>query len=286
LMIPVYKSMWDFTEIGDLVIGKRKVKEIYEFKGFLGFSDNDIEEYKVIVEKFKILKKDGKLLNISKSQKDYIEVNIDEIKSVINKYKDFSFAPVKGNDGVYGFVKTHELKHILSNEAHYKDNNARFYVGKFIIICENEAQMFEICSMYNLLLKKLNIIGEKIYEGYKPIDIRWNNIKDEKERGLRLLHSTIQIIVGSLLFIGITIAYISRPQLFYIPLPDEVVAQWRYFLGAYILSLPVFLVIINYIIIYAVWFKSKISGIQKSVRVIVDKDIKALKEKIGIEIFK
>jgi hypothetical protein len=282
-MIPVYKNLWDYSDKGELVVGKRKIREIYGFKTFLNFSDTDLKEFDRLQKKIKELKNENKFGTVSDTQKDHIDISIDELKHC-DKGRTYSL--LKGNDGIYGLIKCSEINNVLNEEFYYKDKLAKFYAGKYIVVFDTMEELKDLVDIYNSLVYKLDKLAVMIYEGYKPIHLKWEKIRIEKEKGLRSLHFKIQFIVAILIFTAITVCYLMFPRVFYFPMPDETVAGYRYFLGAYVLSLPVFLIIVNYIVIFAVWFNGRLALIRNNVRKIVDKDIRALREKIGFDVFR
>ena len=284
VMLPVYKDLWDFSDKGELVVGKRKIREIYGFKTFLNFTNNDLKEYDRLQKKIKDLNVRNKLGTISNTQKDHIDISFPELKKCDSQGNTFTL--IKGNDGVYGVIRCSEIMHILKDEFYYKDKDVKFYIGKYIAVLDSMEELEELLRLYNTLTFKLEKLAVMIYEGYKPIHLKWEKIRIEKEKGIRATHKRIQVIVASLIFTGITLCYLFAPTVFYFPMPNEIVSWYRYFLGAYLLSFPVFILAINYIGIYAVWFNGRLSMIKKNVRDIVDKDIKVLREKIGYDVFR
>jgi hypothetical protein len=96
----------------------------------------------------------------------------------------------------------------------------------------------------------------------------------------------LQVIFGILSFIAVTVVFVNQPTFFLIPLVTEIKPMWRYFIGAYLFTFPVLIVVVNYIIIYMFWYQTRLIFIKKSVKKYIEKDIKNLKDKVGFEVFR
>jgi hypothetical protein len=286
LMIPVLGGLWEYSDKADIIIGKRKVREVYEFKGFLGFQENNLKEYDQFQEKIEELKKEGRIANISKSQKDKITINYSDVRKYYEKYKNFHIAIIIGKDKTLSFIKTSYLKTLILQEEIYKNKEIELTGGNTIIMVKHKGELLDIFNIYNSLLRKLELVSKKIIEGYKPIDRKWKELEFERGRDLRTLNMILQIIFGILSFIVVTIVFINQPTLFLIPLVTEIKPLWRYFIGAYVFTFPVLIILVNYIIIYMFWYQTRLIFIKKTVKKFIEKDIKNLKDKVGFEVFR
>lgn len=284
LMVPYYKTLWEYSDKADIIIGKRKVSEVYEYNTFLGFKDNDIKEFKTLTNSVENLKISGRTASLVKSQKNKITVNYDEIKNSFEKFKNLEIAILRGKDKTFTFIETDSLKPYLKEI--YKDKEIEFIGGNNILMLNTKEELLNFFQMYNSLYKKLGIITDKIIEGYKPIDKKWVDLTIEKQRDIKALNSVLQVLSGTVIFIVITLIFIFIPEAFYMPLINEIMPRWRYFVAAYLLTFPVLVILINYIIIYTFWYQTRLIFIRKSVKKLIETDLKNLREKVGIEVFK
>jgi hypothetical protein len=285
--IPTVRKLWDFSEKANIMVGKRRVCEVYDFKKFLSLGEDQVQEYARLRTRLVKLKNSRLLIRSLEYDKTHSTVLIsgDELVQAYETFKDDHYAYVTCLDGTSALVKTAVLKTLRHKEHAMKTSEINIPCGETVVALPGKDDADELRAAFDALTNKLDRVADMIITEYTPIDRKWSFLMDQKLSVLRVEHIVIQSIVSAVLFAIITYFFLYHPRALVPPFyPADIVAGYREFVAAYLMMLPVFGCGINFLLIYVIWYQSTLAFIKRQVRLAIDRDLTHLKRSIEMEL--
>jgi len=287
LRIPTVSRLWDFSEKANIMVGKRTVSEVYDFKKFLSMGEDQVQEYGLLKAKLNDLRTSRLLIRSLEHKKEHSTVSIssDELRKGYETFKDDHYAFISCLDGTFALIKTAVLKTLQHKENVKKAAEVLVPCGETVVSLPGEDDADNFRLTFDALTNKLDRIADKIITEYTPIDRKWSRLMEQQFSGLRILHLVVQAAAGVIIFGVITYFYVTDPRsLFPAFYSTEVIAGYRDFIAAYLMMLPVAGCVVNFLLIYVVWYQSTLAFIRGQVRRSIDRDMARLKRSIEMEL--